>query len=123
LDLLHELAEATQAGLGGQDGLLVELAQHPQQTPQLGERLTAGRLDRVEGLAGLVGVQGQHPPAAPRLDHHHADPVRDDVVQLTRDPRAFLGDRGAGPFLPVKLELVGSRLLPSGPALSRQLCR
>ena len=27
------------------------------------------------------------------LQHHHADRVRDDVVQLARDPRALLGDR------------------------------
>jgi hypothetical protein len=40
--------------------------------------------------------------------------VRDDVVQLTRDPRAFLGDRGARPLLPIQLELVGSLLLPVG---------
>jgi hypothetical protein len=77
---------------GGQIWLVVEPAQHPQQAPQLGERLAAGRLDGVEGLTGLVGLQREHPPAAARLDHHHADAVRDDVVQLTRDPRALLGE-------------------------------
>jgi hypothetical protein len=33
--------------------------------------------------------------------------VRDDVVQLTRDPRALLDDGGTGPLLPIQLELVG----------------
>jgi hypothetical protein len=41
--------------------------------------------------------------------------VRDDVVQLPRDPGAFLGDRGARLFLPIQLQLVGSLLLPVGP--------
>ena len=32
-------------------------------------------------------------PDGADLQHHHADGVGDDVVQLARDPRALLGDR------------------------------
>jgi hypothetical protein len=35
-------------------------------------------------------------PDGPDLEHHHADRVRDDVVQLARDSRSLLGDRDSG---------------------------
>ena len=34
--------------------------------------------------------------------------MRDDVVELARDPRALLGDGGPGPLLLVALELDGA---------------
>ena len=34
-------------------------------------------------------------------EHHHADRVRDDVVELPGDPGALLGDGEAGPFVSV----------------------
>ena len=39
------------------------------------------------------------------LEHHHADGVGDDVVQLARDPRPLLGDGDAGGGLPLPLGL------------------
>ena len=37
------------------------------------------------------------------LEHHHADRVGDDVVELARDPRALLGDGDAGRRLALAL--------------------
>jgi hypothetical protein len=39
------------------------------------------------------------------LQHHHADGVRDDVVQLARDPRALLGHGDARRCIPLLLGL------------------
>ena len=47
-------------------------------------------LDRLERLAGALGVAVEHAPRALGLRDHHPDAVRDDVVQLARDPRPLL---------------------------------
>ena len=44
-------------------------------------------------------------PDGADLEHHHADGVGDDVVQLARDPRALLGDGDAGRRLALALGL------------------
>ena len=44
-------------------------------------------------------------PDGADLQDHDADGVGDDVVELPRDPRAFLGDRDAGGRLPLPLGL------------------
>jgi hypothetical protein len=44
------------------------------------------------------------------VEHHHADGVRDDVVKLARDPRAFLGDRDACRCVPFPLGLARAYL-------------
>ena len=64
--------------------------QHAEQPAHLGQRLAAGLLDRDERLplALLLGLE--QPPHRPGLHGHHRDVVRDDVVQLARDPRPLL---------------------------------
>ena len=52
-----------------------------------------------ERVAGVGGVGFEHAPAAARLEDHDADRVRDHVVELARDPRPLLHDRGRGPPL------------------------
>src|SRR5437667_129510 len=42
--------------------------------------------------------------AAACLEDHHAERVRDDVVQLPRDPRSLFGDSRARPLLLGQLE-------------------
>ena len=44
-------------------------------------------------------------PDGADLEHHHADGVGDDVVELARDPRALLGHRDARRRLPLPLGL------------------
>ena len=42
-------------------------------------------------------------PDGSDLEHHHADGVGDDVVELARDARALLGDGDAGGRVPLPL--------------------
>ena len=78
--------------------------QRAEQQPHLAERGAAGLLDAAQRLA-VLGDVGQ--PVADRADlqHHDADRVGDDVVQLARDPRALLGDRDARRRLALALRL------------------
>ena len=49
-------------------------------------------------------------PDGADLEHHHADGVGDDVVELARDPRALLGDGDARRRLALPLGLGRARL-------------
>ena len=49
-----------------------------------------------ERVAVLAERVGQPVPHGADLEHHHADGVGDDVVQLAGDARALLGDGDAG---------------------------
>ncbi len=68
--------------------------------------LPRGLRDRGEGLlrARRVGVDESLPGG--RLDHHHADRVADDVVQLAGDAGSFVAQRDLGEELPLVLELL-----------------
>ena len=74
-------------GLVGAHGL--------QQAAQLGERVAAGGLDRLQGLAGDVGALVEHVLGRDGLDDDDRDVVGDDVVQLAGDPRPLPRDRAA----------------------------
>ncbi len=58
----------------------------------------------------LVELVRELVPDGPDLEHHHADRVGDDVVQLARDPRALLGNRHAGRRFALALGLGRARL-------------
>ena len=68
--------------------------------------LAAGLLDAGQRLALALarGVVAQQPAHAARLQDHHGHAVGDGVVQLARDPRALLDDRGAGLLLALELD-------------------
>ena len=72
--------------------LTVLNAKHPQESPHLDQRLPPRRLDGAERLTcrGLLTLEHALPGLC--LHDHHADRVRDDVVQLTGDPGPLLGD-------------------------------
>ena len=55
-------------------------------------------------LAFAGRVAAEQPAHATRLQDHHRDAVGDRVVQLARDPRALLDDRGAGLLLALELD-------------------
>ena len=74
------------------------------------ERRAAGPFDVPERVAVLRELVGQPVPHRADLEHHDADRVRDDVVQLACDPRALLGDRDAGGRLAFAFGLVRPRL-------------
>ena len=87
--LLEQRLERSQAGLRGEIDV-IRLAPHGAQEPaHLGQRGAPGALDVLERL--LVGGQlvGKPVPHSSDVQHHDAHRVRDDVVQLTRDPRPF----------------------------------
>ena len=48
----------------------------------------------VDDLASFVGALEQRVARAARLEDDHAHRVRDDVVQLARDSRSLLAERG-----------------------------
>ena len=86
---------AVHPGLRRQRRVGVGPAQDAERAAHLVQRVAARALDRLERLARALGVAVEHPPRALGLRDHHADAVRDDVVQLARDPRALLADGDA----------------------------
>ena len=58
---------------------------------------------------GLRALGADRAPLGARLHDHDRDVVRDDVVQLARDPRALLGDGELGVLLALVLELDRAR--------------
>ena len=81
----------------------------PEQPARLDQRLAPGLLDRGQRLARrrLLGAQGVALGAG--LDHHDADVVGHEVVQLARDAGALLGHRLVGAQLVLALEQLGAR--------------
>ena len=88
-------------------GGIVVAAQHAEHLAQLVHRLAAGALDVGEQVLGGVRPGRQVAAGGRRLDHHHADRVGDDVVQLAGDARPLLGDPLAGEDLPLPLGPLG----------------
>jgi hypothetical protein len=72
--------------------------QHTEQPAHLGQGLPSGGLDLGQHGPGLVPRLVDHEVPVPGLNGDHAHAVRDDVVQLARDPEAFLGACAPGPF-------------------------
>src|SRR5438105_7647464 len=64
--------------------------QHPDHPPHLRECLAPGSLDGEQRLALALLLRPKQPPHSRCLHCHHADAVADDVVQFTRNARAFL---------------------------------
>src|SRR5450755_3842291 len=72
-------------GLGAQGARVVVLAQQPEQTAHLRQRVTADLLDGEDRLPRAIGLGPEQPPSAARVHDHHADVVGDDVLQF--EPR------------------------------------
>ncbi len=93
--LLDQRVELREAGLRPECGFGVGAAQQAEHATKLAERLAPRARDRDESLARTVGIVLQQRLARLGLYHHRADAVRHDVVQLTRQPGALVGDRRA----------------------------
>ena len=63
---------------------------------QVAERLTASALDGPQRSIRLLRVGSGDRPCPAGLDHHHAQAVRDHVMQLARHPAPFLARRHPG---------------------------
>ena len=94
-DLLQQRVEAIQAGLGHEIDLVSIPAHGAEEAPHLGKRCAPRPLDASERVAVLGQRIGELVPDGAHLEHHHADRVSDDVVELARDPRALLCHRDA----------------------------
>ena len=112
--LRDEAVQVLEAGLWGKGRRFLGAPQDADEPAHLGERLAAGLLDDLERLTFLflIGLEAAADGAC--LDGHHAHAVADDVVQLARDPRALLGNRGDGLGFPLALELIGALICGRG---------
>ena len=90
-DLVQQRVEAVEAGLRRELDVVAVAAHGAEEAAHLGERSAAGALDAPERIAVLRERIGELVPDGADLEHHHADRVGDDVVELARDPRALLG--------------------------------
>jgi hypothetical protein len=113
--LAHERVEPVEPRLGRE--VRTVAAHVSEQLAELGQGAASGRLDAAESLARTVGPRLEDVVRGRRLHDHHAQVVRDDVVQLARDARLFLGNCARGLALPLALEPLGLLLeLPHVPA-------
>ena len=92
-DLVQQRVEAVQPGLRHELHFLTVASHRRQEASHLGQGHAPGALDALERIAVLVERIGQLVPDGADLEHHHADCVGDDVVELARDPRALLRHR------------------------------
>src|SRR5581483_10209424 len=84
-----ELLQLGDAGLRCELRVVVALAEHAEQAAHLDERLAARALDLLERPHWrLIALRTR----ATGLEHDDAEIVRDDVVQLSREPGALLGE-------------------------------
>jgi hypothetical protein len=121
-DALDQGVEALEAGLGRQIRVLT-VVHRAEEPAHLRERRPARLLDVLERVAVRRQLSGEVVPDGADLEHHHADGVGDDVVELARDPRALLGHGEAGGrlALPFCLARPLLRLLGlSGPLAQRE---
>src|SRR4051812_44628981 len=84
------------------------LAKRTEEHVELVDGAPARRLDRRQLLGRLLGLGRQDRPRSARLDPHEADVVRDDVVQLSRDPDPLVANGTALAFEPLAFELPGA---------------
>jgi hypothetical protein len=118
-DFLEERVETVEAWLWHERDLVTVVAHRPEETTHLGERSATGPLDASQSLAVVGELFGELVPDSPDLEHHHADRVRHDVVELARDPRPLLGHGEACSGLPFPLGPHGTCLRRLGLLRSR----
>ena len=94
LALGHEVAEVADPRLRREPELGGVAAQHAEEPPELRERLAPGVLHGAQRRHGALGIAPEDLLRGARLHDHDAHRVRDDVVELARDPAA-LGGGGA----------------------------
>src|SRR6266536_2208502 len=109
--ILDQPVEMPHARLRRQRQLVVAVAQDAEQPAHLNKRLPPRRLDRAERLANGRLIALELPLGTLSLNHDDADGVRHDVVQLSRDARAFFGDGKPSLLLSLALEQVRAAAL------------
>src|SRR3954447_7404744 len=100
-DLFDQLPEALETGKR-RPGLLAagrRVAEDPEHPAHVGQGCAAGSVDGLESAPCLVGTPIERTQARPCLDHDHAHMMRDDVMELARDPLPLVLDGTAGAVL------------------------
>ena len=122
---MHQHVEMTKGGLWRELLLVSRLAQHGHQPAQLRHGAPTCRLDREQRFAGLFRLPVQCLPSRACLQHHQADAVRHDVVQLTGDSRALVGDGGLDLLLLLGLQLgrAGLEAVPTQSTAAQRLAK
>jgi hypothetical protein len=103
--LFQQRVEPVDTRMGREFEAIAVAAHRPEQAAHLGKGSAAGLLDASKGIPVLREHIRELVPNGADLEHHDADGVSDDVVELARDPRPLLGDRDARRCLPLLLGL------------------
>ena len=111
-DLVDQRVEAVEARLRARARRSLAVACASRRAGGASRRARCGRPARRPCSASRSSVElgGQLVPHGADLEHHHADRVGDDVVQLARDPGALLGDGDPRRRLALALGLGGALL-------------
>ena len=104
-DPRRDRPEVGQGRFGREVGGVAVGPEHPHRAPHRGERLLRRLGDPPDALGGDLGPGLPYPVSGLRPDDHGSQVVGDDVVQLARDARAFLGDDALRLGGPQALEL------------------
>ena len=96
-------------GCGAERGRVVP-PQHAEQAPHLIEAAPADALDPLDGQAGPLGIVPEHLLGRFGLDDHHADGVRDGIVQLARDACLLVRNSGPGTLLALRFRTLRPRV-------------
>ncbi len=107
--LADQLRQLCKVGLRREIVGLLRTAEKAEQAVELEDGLAARVLDRAQHLHRLLRPALQHAAGGAGLDTHHADVVRDDVVQLPRDSHALLEHSPPRVLVALSLELCGLR--------------
>ena len=104
-DPSRDRPEVDQGRFGREVGGVAVGPKHPHRAPHGGQRLLGSLGDPPDALGGDLGPGLPHPLCCLRPDDDSSQVVGDDVVELTCDARALLGDDSLGLGRPQALEL------------------
>ena len=104
-DLFSQRVEAVEAGVRLELDLFAFAAHGGQEAAHLGQCRASRLLDAFQRVTILGERIRKLVPDGADLEHHHADGVRDDVVEFAGDPCTLLGRRDPRRRLPVALGL------------------
>ena len=88
---VYERIQLREAGCSRALQRVAAAVQHADDPPQLHQRVTARALDNPHRCARPFDIDARDAARAAALKHHHADVVRDHVVQLASHPVSLLG--------------------------------
>jgi hypothetical protein len=102
---LQQRVETVEPRLRAELEIFAVITHRVEQVTHLRQRFAPRMLYAPQRFTVLGQRYGEFVPDCADLEHHHADGVGDDVVQLARDPGAFLGHSDARGHIPLLLGL------------------